>query len=91
LQLSNTTLLYELDKVTGEIVSTLMSSKTTSMAGDMIPVEHTTTRLRVPQFVSLPELRKLRTQFVKISQMHPPSNKSEIAKSFVDFLNINLK
>ncbi len=89
--MSNTTLLYELDKVTGEIVTTLMSSKTTSMPGDMIVVEHTDTRLCVPQFVSLPQLRKLRTQFVKISQMHPPSNKSEMAKSFVEFLNVNLK
>ncbi|KAL0483243.1 hypothetical protein AKO1_011515 [Acrasis kona] len=91
LQLSDNTLMYELDKITGEVVTTLMGSKATSFPGDFIAVQHTTSKLRVPQFATLPELRKLRTKFIKISQMRPPNNKEEIAKSFVDFLNINLK
>jgi protein KTI12 len=91
LQLSDTTLLYELDKTTNAIITQLMTQKSFMMPGEYITVPDTTEKLRMPQVVSMPELRKLRSQYVRVTQMHPPTSKSEIAKGFVMFLNLHTK
>jgi protein KTI12 len=93
LQLSDTTLLYELDKITNAILSELIAQKSILMPGEYLSVmpELTNEKLRIPpSFVTMPELRKLRSQYVRVAQMHPPSTKSEIAKQFVLFLNLHM-
>lgn len=91
LQLSDTTLLYELDKTTNAIISALISQKSILMPGDYTSVPDTDEKLRMPNsFVTMPELRKMRSQYVRVAQMHPPSSKAEIAKQFVMFLNLHM-
>lgn len=91
LLLSDTTLLYELDKTTNAIISELMAQKSILMPGDLMSIADTDERLRMPgTYVTMPELRKLRSQYVRVAQMHPPSTKTEIAKQFVLFLNLHM-
>jgi protein KTI12 len=87
--LSDTNFLYELDKTTQEIVAALLQAQNTCMIGDSIPVPKATTKVRLVRKATMSELRRLQRQFLKITQMHPPTVE-EIGNVFVDYINTNL-
>ncbi|EFC43191.1 predicted protein [Naegleria gruberi] len=97
IHLSENTLMYELDKITTEIVQLLVDSKSLHMPGEEITLptsyalskeQITKHKLKLPGIsVGMQQLRKLRTQFVKMCQMHPPETKQKIVTGFVDYLN----
>lgn len=88
--LSDTTLLYELEQISSEIVSQVISSQNVLMYGDFITIKGTTEKVKMPKRVNISELRSIRQQFIKYSELHPPSVK-EIPKLFVIYLNSKLE
>jgi protein KTI12 len=83
--------LYELEQITNDIVSTIISSQNVIMCGDYIVIKGTSERIVMPQRINISELRTIRSQFVKFSELHPPNNVKDIPKHFVIFLNSKLK
>jgi protein KTI12 len=82
---------YDLDRVTQDIVKAVLAAQSTGMfgAGDAVKVPHTTATVTLSRTLGLPELRRLQQQFLKIAQLRPLQKVEEIASSFVDHLTTN--
>uniref|UniRef100_A0A3B4C385 Protein KTI12 homolog n=1 Tax=Pygocentrus nattereri TaxID=42514 RepID=A0A3B4C385_PYGNA len=88
--LSSTNFLYELDKVTQDILMAVLDSQKTSVPGDFIAIPGATERISFCQLtrsLNMAELRKLRRQFISYTKMHPTENIGQIANMFVQYLN----
>ncbi|XP_068711586.1 protein KTI12 homolog [Montipora foliosa] len=89
--LSATNFLYELDKITQEIVSALLSSQRTFVPGDILAVPGTQEKVILNRSVNMAELRRIRRQFITYTKMHPVEDTKKIANMFVQYLNSNIK
>uniref|UniRef100_A0A674CVR0 Protein KTI12 homolog n=1 Tax=Salmo trutta TaxID=8032 RepID=A0A674CVR0_SALTR len=88
--LSSTNFLYELDKVTQDVLMAILNSQKTSVPGDLIAVPGATEKISFATFcisLNMAELRKLRRQFISYTKMHPTENIGHIANMFVQYLN----
>ncbi|XP_017566623.1 protein KTI12 homolog isoform X1 [Pygocentrus nattereri] len=85
--LSSTNFLYELDKVTQDILMAVLDSQKTSVPGDFIAIPGATERIELTRSLNMAELRKLRRQFISYTKMHPTENIGQIANMFVQYLN----
>ncbi|KAL6070180.1 kti12, chromatin associated [Balamuthia mandrillaris] len=91
-KLSDTNFVYEMDKRTKEIVSAILQAQSESaVLGDNIVVPHTTQTVRLVRKLTMPELRRMRAQFQKITQLHPPKSLEEIGQLFVCYINTSLE
>jgi len=88
--LSDTTLLYELEQISSDIISQIISSQNVLMFGDFITIKGSTEKIKMPKRVNISELRTIRQQFIKYSELHPPPVK-EISKLFAIYLNSKLE
>lgn len=86
--------LYELDRITTEIIQSVMqqTSAGTCMPGDEIVVHpKTLKKVRVPmKMPTWPLVRQMKQAYTRLMQMRPPSSEDVIASSFVDHLNSSL-
>uniref|UniRef100_A0A8C1ABF2 Protein KTI12 homolog n=1 Tax=Cyprinus carpio carpio TaxID=630221 RepID=A0A8C1ABF2_CYPCA len=82
--LSSTNFLYELDKVTQDVLMAVLESQKTSVPGDLISIPGATEKI---SFILARLLRKLRCQFISYTKMHPTENIGQIANMFVQYLN----
>ncbi|RUS28173.1 chromatin associated protein KTI12 [Jimgerdemannia flammicorona] len=89
---SETNYLFELDKVTQDIITAVLEGQRhLSTSGGCIVVPLTTHQVQVPaRTITLAELRRLRRQFANINKMHTLLDMERVAKNFVDYLNTNL-
>ncbi|XP_062860158.1 protein KTI12 homolog [Trichomycterus rosablanca] len=85
--LSSTNFLYELDKVTQDVLMAVFDSQKTCIPGDLIAIPGATEKIEVTRNVNMAELRKLRRQFISYTKMHPTENIEQIANMFVQYLN----
>ncbi|XP_030621903.1 protein KTI12 homolog [Chanos chanos] len=85
--LSSTNFLYELDKVTQDILMTVLESQKTSVPGDLISIPGATEKIALTRSLNMAELRKLRRQFISYTKMHPTENIGQLANMFVQYLN----
>ncbi|XP_024235263.1 protein KTI12 homolog isoform X1 [Oncorhynchus tshawytscha] len=85
--LSSTNFLYELDKVTQDVLMAILNSQKTSVPGDLIAVPGATEKIELTRSLNMAELRKLRRQFISYTKMHPTENIGHIANMFVQYLN----
>ncbi|XP_061078322.1 protein KTI12 homolog [Conger conger] len=85
--LSSTNFLYELDKVTQDVLTAVLNSQKTSVPGDLIVVPGATEKVELTRNLNMSELRKLRRQFISYTKMHPTENIGHIANMFVQYLN----
>ncbi|KAM4733953.1 protein KTI12 homolog [Anableps anableps] len=85
--LSSTNFLYELDKITQDVLMAIFNAQKTSVPGDIISVPGATEKVELTRTVNMAELRKLRRQFISYSKMHPTENTGQIANMFVQYLN----
>ena len=96
-ELKDADYLHELDRVTKEIVTEVSKAESLRVEGQdqRISFSITDSKVLIPDVrkVSMAELRKLRTQFIKIVKSSPISSRdvSGIARSFVEFLNTSFK
>ncbi|KAM4618464.1 protein KTI12 homolog [Polymixia lowei] len=85
--LSSTNFLYELDKLTQDVLMAILNAQKTSVPGDRIVVPGTTERIELTRSFNMAELRKLRRQFISYTKMHPTENTGQISNMFVQYLN----
>lgn len=88
--LSSTNFLYELDKITQDVLMAIFNAQKTSVPGDLISVPGATEKVELTRTINMAELRKLRRQFISYSKMHPTENTWQIANMFVQYLNKSL-
>jgi protein KTI12 len=81
--------LYELDKTTSDIVAQIMTYQKDHLGegGGEISVQDVEKTIELPaQTVSLPQLQRIRRQFITLNRQHSFS-KARIKEIFVDYLN----
>ncbi|XP_019127828.1 protein KTI12 homolog [Larimichthys crocea] len=88
--LSSANFLYELDKITQEVLMAVFNAQKTSVPGDLISVPGATEKIKLTRNVNMAELRKLRRQFISYTKMHPTENSGQISNMFVQYLNKSL-
>lgn len=75
-----------LDAYTRDIVKHLQQAQAQAVAGDELQVPHASTKVRLARTVGMPELRRLRQQFLSFARVHVMAS-TEVADNFVHFLN----
>ncbi|XP_059496068.1 protein KTI12 homolog [Stegostoma tigrinum] len=88
--LSSTNFMYELDRVTQEMIMTILNTQKTSVPGDQITVPGANVKIELTRNLQMAELRKLRRQFISYTKMHPTENIGQIANMFVQYINRSL-
>ncbi|XP_049430210.1 protein KTI12 homolog isoform X2 [Epinephelus fuscoguttatus] len=88
--LSSANFLYELDKITQDVLMAIFNAQKTSVPGDLIPVPGATEKIELTRSINMAELRKLRRQFISYAKMHPTENTGQISNMFVQYLNKSL-
>uniref|UniRef100_A0A8D2ZFE3 Protein KTI12 homolog n=1 Tax=Scophthalmus maximus TaxID=52904 RepID=A0A8D2ZFE3_SCOMX len=82
--LSSANFLYELDRITQDVLMAIFNAQKTSVPGDLISVPGLT------RGINMAELRKLRRQFISYTKTHPTENTGHISNMFVQYLNKSL-
>ncbi|XP_053741759.1 protein KTI12 homolog isoform X1 [Synchiropus splendidus] len=88
--LSSANLLYELDKMTQDVLTAIFNAQKTSVPGDLVTVPGATEKIELTRNVNMAELRKLRRQFISYTKLNPTENTGQIANMFVQYLNKSL-
>ncbi|XP_070828423.1 protein KTI12 homolog [Chaetodon trifascialis] len=88
--LSSSNFLYELDKITQDVLMAIFNAQKTSVPGDLISVPGATEKIELTRSINMAELRKLRRQFISYTKMHPTGNTGHISNMFVQYLNKSL-
>uniref|UniRef100_A0A7S1KN60 Uncharacterized protein n=1 Tax=Percolomonas cosmopolitus TaxID=63605 RepID=A0A7S1KN60_9EUKA len=91
--LSDTNMLYEVERATNRVVKKIMELQSTSMAGDAIQVcQESKEKFVYPRRgVSLMQLRRLRQQFIKMQQTTNLKDVGTIYQLFIIYLNNTYK
>ncbi|XP_066541172.1 protein KTI12 homolog [Hoplias malabaricus] len=85
--LSSANFLYELDRVTQDVLMTVLDSQKTSVPGDLITIPGATEKVELRRSLNMAELRRLRRQFISYTKTHPTDHIGQIANMFVQYLN----
>lgn len=91
--------LYELDRATQEVISVIVEAQSQAVGGPLngIFIGQGLPTLNISRSVGLPELRRLRRTFIKLtgqtslSGPPPPSDAESAKRMFVDYLNRELE
>lgn len=87
--LSSTNYLFELDKLTQDVINTVTASRKIGVVG---PVKYKNSlTINVPSDMNASQLNRLRRQFLNYNKLHTStgSNLDTAAQLFVQFLNSN--
>jgi protein KTI12 len=76
--------LYELDNTCQSIINEILCQQKNGV--ESIKLEDGN-YVYLKKVFSATELKKLKQEYIKISKMHPPKNKFEMVKTFVDYIN----
>lgn len=91
--------LYELDRATQEVINAVVEAQSKALGGPMngISLGQGLPNISISRSVGLPELRRLRRTFIKLtgqtslSGPPPPSDADSAKRMFVDYLNRELE
>ncbi|KAM1065378.1 hypothetical protein TB1_020234 [Malus domestica] len=91
--------LYELDRATQEVISAIVEAQSQALGGPLngVSVAQGLPPINISRSVGLPELRRLRRTFIKLtgqtslSGRPPPSDADSAKRMFVDYLNRELE
>ncbi|KAK3580533.1 hypothetical protein CHS0354_009487 [Potamilus streckersoni] len=84
--LSSTNFLYELDRITQEIVNVIMEGQKVSVPGDQVLIPGAKDKIALSRTLTLAELQRHRRQFIIYTKMHPVDDVSKLANMFVQYL-----
>lgn len=84
-------MLHEADRRTGAIVDALLAACAEAMPGDRVAVPFSAAPLYMERKPSLPELRRIRRQFLGLLQSRAPDDVDAIGPQFVDFIAATLR
>ena len=90
----NTNALSDMDAVTTRLVSAVSSSQSIHTGSKLqVSLGGSTHTIECPRMATLPELRRLRKQYLQWASTHPPDDTSEkgILESFLNYLEDQLK
>ncbi|KAG6651158.1 hypothetical protein CIPAW_06G091600 [Carya illinoinensis] len=90
--------LYELDRATQEVTNAMVEAQSQALGGPLngVSLGHGLPTINISRSVGLPELRRLRRTFIKLtgqtslSGPPPPSDADSAKRMFVDYLNREL-
>lgn len=82
--LSDSNFLHELDRLTQEVVRSIMDAQRSNEQAVLPGCEE---RVALSRPVTMAELRRLRKQFISYTKLHPISEHSKITTLFVQYLN----
>ena len=90
--------LYELDRATQEVINAIVEAQSQAIGGPLngVPLCQGLPTINISRSVGLPELRRLRRTFIKLtgqtslSGRPPPSDADSAKRMFVDYLNREL-
>ncbi|XAR55928.1 hypothetical protein NMG60_11036169 [Bertholletia excelsa] len=90
--------LYEMDRATQEVINAIVAAQSQAMGGPMngISLGQGLPTINISRTVGLPELRRLRRTFIKLTGQSslsgppPPSDAESAKRMFVDYLNREL-
>eukprot|EP01016_Furgasonia_blochmanni_P043199 TRINITY_DN5825_c0_g1_i5.p2 TRINITY_DN5825_c0_g1~~TRINITY_DN5825_c0_g1_i5.p2 ORF type:complete len:194 (-),score=24.46 TRINITY_DN5825_c0_g1_i5:159-740(-) len=87
----DTNFVYELDKVTQEIINHVIERQNEMwVPGMLVSYEGSKTKLKMTRQVTPIELKKLRQEFMAVTRQHPPKSAAEIPEFFLVFLQAAL-
>jgi len=79
---------YNIDQSTQRLVNRLLELQPTALPGDQLIVNNSPEyKINFLRQRNLPELQRLRKQFINYIKMHPSDDSDSICSMFVDFLN----
>lgn len=85
--LRETEFLYEVSKMTQDMISTILTSQKTMITGDYVTMPGTTEKYVITQVLTLSQLRRFRQQFLTYVKSGTTANVEDIPKTFLMFLN----
>ncbi|XP_023215995.1 protein KTI12 homolog [Centruroides sculpturatus] len=88
--LAATNFLYELDNITQNITKTIVNAQKTSVPGDLISIDGATEHIILTRTLTMPELTRLRRQFISYTKMHPVDDMKKIPNLYVQYLKNSL-
>ncbi|KAK3930512.1 Protein KTI12-like protein [Frankliniella fusca] len=89
--LSATNYLHELDRITQEIVTAILSAQNTGLEGDVKIPGHSNLTVKLNgNKLTAAQLGRHKRQFLTYSKMHPSSDTSQVASLFVQYLNTSI-
>nr|XP_013101308.1 unnamed protein product [Stomoxys calcitrans] len=88
--LSTTNYVFELDRLTQEIVGDILAARKIGILGP-IPIKNSQVKVEIPGNMTAIQLNRLRRQFLNYSKLHHATTSSldKIPQLFVQFLNSN--
>lgn len=90
--LLSTNFLYEIDRITQDIVSAILSAQKLGLEGEVkIPGYKDCVLLTNGVNMTAAQLTRLRRQFLSYTKLHPNNDISKIGSIFVQFLNTSLR
>ncbi|CAL1529887.1 unnamed protein product [Lymnaea stagnalis] len=88
--LSSTNFLYEVDKITQDIVTLLVAAQKSLVPGSAIKIPDVKEEFVFIRHVSIAELQRHRRQFITYTKMHPVEDSTKLSNMFVQYLNKSL-
>mmetsp|Transcript_27736 Transcript_27736/g.20828 ORF Transcript_27736/g.20828 Transcript_27736/m.20828 type:complete len:142 (-) Transcript_27736:9-434(-) len=83
--------IYELDKHCQQIVNFIIMKQSEANIGDVLGVPNCfKEKYKMTKICSPIELKKLKSEFLNFSKLHPPKSKDQFGDSFLQFLNSSL-
>ncbi|KAK0043144.1 protein KTI12 [Biomphalaria pfeifferi] len=89
--LSSTNFLYEMDRITQDIITTLATAQKSLCPGDKIKIKDSREDITFTRPFSMAELQRHRRQFISYTKMHPVEDTSKLSNLFVQYLNKSLQ
>lgn len=83
-------LLYELDRTSQKITQAIMAHQAEALEGTPLKFSEFDRALTLNRHISLAELQRYRSQFVKVNSQHPPHSSVAVGVSFIEFLAVHL-
>eukprot|EP00455_Lapot_gusevi_P015520 TRINITY_DN1786_c0_g1_i4.p1 TRINITY_DN1786_c0_g1~~TRINITY_DN1786_c0_g1_i4.p1 ORF type:complete len:276 (-),score=38.44 TRINITY_DN1786_c0_g1_i4:19-846(-) len=89
--LSDTNFLFELDRITMDMEKAIIAAQQQEI-GSLVALPHTKNKLMLGRKTSVPELRRLRLQYIHIAKLNPPQgNVEQIANVFLQYLKQHIE
>ena len=89
--LSSGNFMHDLDQVTQSIIKEILDMQKTAMIGDSIKITDSTEKLVLLKQLNMPELRRIKRQFITYAKMHPVEDMTKLRNMFVQFLNNTIR
>ncbi|XP_067004053.2 protein KTI12 homolog [Anabrus simplex] len=84
--------LRELDRITHEIISAILSAQKLGLEGDVkVPGYNVCVEVNCGSKLTSPQLARLRRQFLTYTKMQPPKDSSQLGQLFIQYLSSNLR